>query len=208
MMADPRMTDTAAPRPLAFARLAVAIGPLLFLAGTILWRLAPATDDRLYTLLHADVGAHWLPLLIHFTDAGGAAVMIPVALCAFIYLMLEKRWPMALWLFATIAAGRILVEFAKFACARARPPMGDRLVAVSSASFPSSHSAGTMLTLGALCVAFGAGRRGWTAAILFALAIGFSRIALGVHWPSDVLGGWGLGLLWVGLLARFTPRAG
>lgn len=190
------------------ARYAVATGPLLFLVGVILWRLAPDADDYLYRLLHADVDARWLPLLVRFTDAGGAAVMIPVALCGLIYLWLEKRRSIALWLLATIASGRILVELAKIACARTRPPIADRLVSVSTASFPSSHSAGTMLTLGALCIAFGTRARGWTAAILFTLAIGLSRVALGVHWPSDVLGGWGLGALWIGLLARFAPAAG
>lgn len=199
------MTDPAASSRFAYARYAVAAGPLLFLAGVILWRLAPAADAGLYRALHVDVAWRWLPLLVHFTDIGGASVMVPIALCAFIYLALGRRWPKALWLLATIAGGRILIELAKAVCDRPRPPIAERLVAVNNASFPSSHAAGTMLTLCALCILFGLRAKGWAAAILFALAIGLSRVALGVHWPSDVLGGWGLGLLWVGLLARFAP---
>jgi undecaprenyl-diphosphatase len=114
----------------------------------------------------------------------------------------------AVWLFATIGSGRIIVELIKIALHRPRPLPVDRLVLVDSASFPSSHSAGAMLTGVALVMAFGRGPRWLGAAIGFAMAVGWSRIALGVHWPSDVLAGWGFGLLWVGgarLLADGKP---
>jgi len=112
-----------------------------------------------------------------------------------------------LWLFVTIGSGRLLVEGLKYALDRPRPPLSDQLVTVSTAAFPSSHSAGTMLTGMALLIAFDAGRSTCLAVVSWAMAIGFSRIMLGVHWPSDVLGGWGFGLLWVVLASFCLPSA-
>jgi membrane-associated phospholipid phosphatase len=183
-------------------------GFLLLLAGFLLWQFREAWDVALYWQLHVGAPGHVLVWLIRLTNLGGAAVMIPVALVAVGRLATTRRRVEAIWLFATIATGRVLIEVAKIVCARARPALTDRLVAVDSASFPSSHSAGAMLTCLAICLAFRVRRNGWIAGLAFALAIGASRIALGVHWPSDVLGGWGLGLLWFGLAARVLPDAG
>jgi membrane-associated phospholipid phosphatase len=111
----------------------------------------------------------------------------------------RRRDPAALRLVATIVVGRLLVEGLKLIVQRPRPPVVDRLELVTSWSFPSSHSAGTMMT--ALAFALLAGGR-WpalAAALLVAGVIGWSRVALAVHWPSDVLAGWGLGMMWVGL---------
>ena len=103
----------------------------------------------------------------------------------------------------------------KAAFARARPDLVDHLVEVVSPSFPSGHalmSAAVYLTLAGLL-----GRRGVDApvrrslfwlAVALVLLIGISRVYLGVHWPSDVLGGWVLGALWAWgcvRLAKHTP---
>jgi undecaprenyl-diphosphatase len=63
-----------------------------------------------------------------------------------------------------------------------------------------------MMTCVALCLVFDARRPAWIAAVLFALAIGLTRVALGVHWPSDVIAGWGFGLAWPMIWARWLPR--
>lgn len=172
------------------------VGLLLIAAGVLVWLAAPALDPDLYSRLRLPVEARVLPWVLRITELGGAVTMIPIGLVACAWLVRSRRTSRALWLFATVASGRILVELAKGLIARPRPPVAERLADVTSLSFPSSHSAGSMLTVVALCFALEARTRGWVLAIGFSLAIGATRVALGVHWASDVLAGWGCGLAW------------
>jgi undecaprenyl-diphosphatase len=90
--------------------------------------------------------------------------------------------------------------------------------AVYTASFPSGHATGaaaTYLTLGALLARFQPRRRLkiylLALAVLLTVLIGLSRVYLGVHWPSDVLAGWTLGMSWAllcWLVARLLQRRG
>jgi membrane-associated phospholipid phosphatase len=192
-------------RPVS-SRVALAIGLLLVLLGVLGLAIGGGVDWSLHRALHvggSEATLHWV---LRLTNLGGAAVMIPVALLGFGCLLALRRVSRALWLCATVASGRVIVELVKLAVARPRPPSADRLADVTSLSFPSSHAAGAMMTGVALCLAFDARRPAWLAALLFAAAIGLSRVALGVHWPSDVLAGWGFGLAWPMLWARWLPR--
>ena len=180
-------------------------GLVLLLTGFLLWQYREALDVALYWHAHIGAPGPVLAWMVRLTNLGGAAVMIPVALVAIGRLAMTQRRAEALWLFATIASGRALIELSKIVCARPRPSLGDRLVVVDTASFPSSHAAGSMLTCLAICLAFRWRGSAFAAAIAFSFAIGASRVALGVHWPSDVLAGWGLGLLWFGFAARAAP---
>lgn len=115
----------------------------------------------------------------------------------------------ALGLLLVILLGRGLSEVQKYGIARARPTIEPHLVAVKTSSFPSGHATSSMifyLTL-ALALAPERYRRAAAAgAILLSLLIGTSRVMLGVHWPSDVIGGWSFGLLWVLLTLRPAER--
>jgi membrane-associated phospholipid phosphatase len=107
-------------------------------------------------------------------------------------------------LLAVVAAVGGLLELAiNSLLHRARPPIADWLSPASRNSFPSGHT--TTATLFALFTAWALSKRIragwpqitlWAGAAVFALAVGWSRIWLGVHWPSDVLGGWLYALAW------------
>lgn len=177
-------------------------GLILMIAGLALWQTFPATDLRIFEALRLQNDSGWVT---GFTRLGGFATLGPVALAAVAWLLLRRRAAEAIWLFATIATGRLAIEGLKLLFERARPPLDGRLDMVTSYSFPSSHSAGTMLTLLALAM-LGQRAAYVPLAIVTACAMGWSRIALGVHWPGDVLGGLGLGMAWVGIATRWQPK--
>ncbi|WP_255250144.1 phosphatase PAP2 family protein [Rhizorhabdus dicambivorans] len=185
----------------------VIAGLVLLLAGLLLWHGGPATDLTLFERLRLDARARGVAAIRGLTALGGFAVLGPLALVIVAWLLAQRRHAEALWLFATIGSGRLAVEAMKEILVRPRPPLVGRLAEVSSHSFPSSHAAGTLLTWLALAIVFPR-LRPWSLpfALAMAAAIGWSRIALGVHWPSDVLAGYGLALLTVGIAARWLPQ--
>jgi membrane-associated phospholipid phosphatase len=180
-------------------------GIVLILLGLLLWAAAPL-DHAIHIDALLDRQGVGRQVALSLSFLGGLTGMGPIALAVVAALLIRRRSAMALWLFCTIASGRLVVEGIKLVIQRPRPPVADRLEAVTSWSFPSSHSAGTMMTCAALALLWGR-PVGWFAALPIAGAVGWSRIALGVHWPSDVMAGWGFGLLWVGMAARWRPKS-
>ncbi len=106
--------------------------------------------------------------------------------------------------------GRILVILQKDYFARLRPEEHLRMVEVNYMSFPSGHASNAIVAYFALALLLfedPAQRRiAAIGTLVLALLIGFSRPALGVHWPSDVIAGWAFGLLWVGLVFAVMER--
>lgn len=177
------------------ATLLIASGAFMIAASLTCWWFG--IDWRLHYSMHLSPGAG--AIVTRLSALGGGVVMIPVAIVGCLFLLARKRRADAAWLFLTIALGRLVIESLKFVVGRPRPPVEDWLEKVSTASFPSSHSAGTMMTCVALALLFGRGDGSILVALFAALFIGWTRIALGVHWPSDVMAGWGIGLIWIGL---------
>ncbi|MBL8547702.1 MAG: phosphatase PAP2 family protein [Hyphomonadaceae bacterium] len=150
------------------------------------------------------IGPHWVEAsIMDITALGGFAVLALVTLMAAGYLLARKRWIDALMLLVATIGGTLISEGLKVGFNRPRPDLVAHIVETTSMSFPSGHamlSAVTYLTLGALIARTQQKRslRGYVigGAILVTMLIGLTRIYLGVHWPTDVLGGWCLGASW------------
>ncbi|MCV7377246.1 phosphatidic acid phosphatase [Mycobacterium alsense] len=152
----------------------------------------------------------WLTTALRAVTIGGdprflAALAFPISLVAG---WRCRSWrPVALAL--TAGAGIALMLFtAKALVGRERPPLPYAAVAADGYSFPSGHATGTAAILVVAAwmvtrwlVSPWVGRViVWSVAIGSALVIGYSRIYLGVHYVSDVLAGWLLGLAWAGVV--------
>ena len=136
------------------------------------------------------------------TALGSFAVLAPLVLLAAAYLALDGKRRTAGFLLVAAISGTILSTAMKMVFDRPRPEF-TQAARVFTASFPSGHSlvsAIVYLSLGALLAEqaeTAALRRFYFAvAIVATLAIGLSRIYLGVHYPTDVVAGWLLGTSW------------
>jgi undecaprenyl-diphosphatase len=142
------------------------------------------------------------------TWLGSDGVLWTVTGAAVVLLAVRKRWRLAVYLLVTGAGALIMDPVLKSLVGRARPVVAHPVAHGTGNSFPSGHSLGSIVCYGALLLVFipairpGRWRRAFIAAIAVLVAlIGISRVLLGVHYLSDVLGAWALGVTWLGITA-------
>lgn len=169
-------------------------------------------DDAVLTWLVAHRTPWLTDVMTVVTTVGntvGVAVLT-VILAAVAWRRGERR--AALATLAVMLLGWGLMNGVKYAVRRARPPVPERLVDLSTWSFPSGHAMMSAMAAAAVIVLVTRGllgerarKRGRAAAAVVTAAtllIGFSRLYLGAHWCTDVLAGWALGALWGTLALR------
>ena len=145
------------------------------------------------------------------TLMGSVWLTTAIVLVAAMALVLSGRRLDALFVVLSSGGTALLVFVTKAMIGRQRPAAPHRLVAAAGAAFPSGHAAQSVACYGALAIIAVAGSRSTgrrvvvaSAAAVIAIAVGASRVYLGVHWPSDVLSGWLLAVGW--LLALVGAR--
>ena len=139
------------------------------------------------------------------TILGDRPILVPLVLVVGLTLRVRRRsWAPLAFLAIAQLGSIVLYNAVKALVARPRPAIGPVVASATGYGFPSAHATQAAAVWGALAVLAGrslAGRRSrgtvaGAAAAVVAL-IGVSRLYLGVHWATDVVGGWALGALWL-----------
>lgn len=153
------------------------------------------------------IGPAWVTgALLDLTALGGPTVIGLVVLAVVGFLVVQARYWTAIFVFVTAVSGEAVSYAMKGIFVRPRPTVVPHLREAFSSSFPSGHamqSAIIYLTLGAMLMRITEGRLTkfycCTMAMLLTGLVGVSRVWLGVHYPTDVLAGWIVGLFWASI---------
>ncbi|GIM62999.1 phosphatase PAP2 family protein [Actinoplanes auranticolor] len=155
---------------------------------------------------------HWTGANIWLTNIFAPMPLRAAALFLVIWLLRRRAKRLALWAATTMAVGGILGVLLKLLVGRHRPDLLEPVARATGYSFPSGHALNAALAAGVfvlvlLPVAQGAMRWVlWCSAIAVTVLCGLSRVVLGVHWTSDVVAGWLLGIAVVAVTAAAFPR--
>jgi undecaprenyl-diphosphatase len=188
-------------------------GVMLFvgLAVLVMIDASDAFDSAIIEGVRNPATSNALGFLGSLTELGSTGAVAIVAVLTFALGAAIGPWRHGLIGALTIGAAALGVELVKAGVARARPDALEPIIVEHGFSFPSGHATLSMVAYGVLAVLISRSRlpRGVrTAAIvglaLLVVAIGVSRIWLGVHYPTDVLAGWTAGWVIVLLYAWFT----
>jgi membrane-associated phospholipid phosphatase len=201
--------------PYASILLVVAFGALAALgAGALFGELVEEVRLTTSAVYRADQAIHtWfgyghqpamVVLLRTVTNIGSLVGLAAIVAVVVTVLLVRKERASAIFVGVTAGAGALLNLGLKLIFARARPDLATALAVARGFSFPSGHAMDSFITFGALvCIAL---RQPWpwkaksavlAAALTMVVLVGLSRVYLGVHWTSDIAGGWSAGAVWL-----------
>ena len=203
---------------LAMVSAAAVVFTVLLVLVRLHWSPLESVDHGAADGLNNLVAGHHTAITVikAITLLGSTLVLSIVIGAAALLLALRRRWRLAGYLVATGVGALVLDPVLKVLVGRLRPVLAHPVAHAPGNSFPSGHSLGSIVCYGALFLVFLPAARGrWRTAFAIAtavlvVAIGFSRTLLGVHYISDVVGGWAIGIAWLGVTTfafELTRRA-
>jgi membrane protein DedA with SNARE-associated domain/membrane-associated phospholipid phosphatase len=151
-------------------------------------------------------------LMIVITEMGSVGVLLPLAIVVALWLAWRRNWRTAAYWVGVTAFGEVLVQLLKFTLGRHRPL--DLYTGVERFSFPSGHAVVSTVMLGFLAFLLSRLQPMATRLVIGATAglyvtlVAFSRLYLGAHWLSDVIGGIALALAWIALVSMVYTQRG
>lgn len=157
-------------------------------------------DAPILLAAHAYGGETLDRIFVWITDVGYEYGVIPLDISIVLVLLVVKRWREATFAGLAFGGSALLNMGAKQFFARDRPSLWESIAPEESFSFPSGHAMGSMtLAMTVVMLAWNTRWR-WPVtglAMTFAVLVGISRVYLGVHYPSDIIGGWVAAIAWV-----------
>ncbi|MEM9922319.1 MAG: phosphatase PAP2 family protein [Cyanobacteria bacterium P01_D01_bin.50] len=141
-------------------------------------------------------------IMAGITYLGNGSTLIYLSCFVGVFLLTQRRFINAFTLVIVASGGIGLNLWLKTLYGRVRPALWERIVEANSFSFPSGHAMVSLVIYGFIGYLLIVKFPSWSGIILFfttllILAIGFSRLYLGVHWPTDVIAGYAAGLVWL-----------
>lgn len=190
---------------------ALVLYALLWVGFAQHWQWIDTMDRSALDALHDFGIAHpgWVVFWDLFCTVLGPTAFRLVALVVIVVALARRNVRTAMFLVISVELSGLVTEAAKAAANRPRPAQA--LVPALSTSFPSGHALGVMVAvLAILTLLLPVVRRplrAWLIVVgaIVVLAIGFGRVALNVHNPSDVLAGWALGYVWFVVCVLSVP---
>ena len=161
-------------------------------------------DQGLAAWFHAHLTNTFVIVLRAFSEFGASESIGIILFCLVLFFVWKRWWPSVVTLIVAVPGGMLLNELVKLLVHRHRPFLEGPFVDWSGYSFASGHTIGATLLYGqlALFILPALKRRQWRAltlstAALLVFLVGFSRIALGAHYLTDVLAAVLFGILWL-----------
>ncbi len=204
--------------PLLAVTAAALVFTILLVLVRLQWRPLESVDHGAAARINGLIAGHGalVSVVKAVTWLGSDGVLWTLIGVSAVFLAFRRRWRLVAYLLVTGAGALVMDPILKSLVGRLRPVVAHPITHGGGNSFPSGHSLGSIVCYGAVLLVFLPAARGrwravFTAVIVTLVAlIGISRILLGVHYLSDVLGGWTLGITWLGLTAfafELTRRA-
>lgn len=178
------------------------------LADEIHEQEAIAFDEPLLHLAHGLATPGLDRFFVVLTEIGYLRGVVPFDIALVLLLPVLRRWRAAVFAAVALAGSGLLNVGTKLAFARHRPSLWESITPESTYSFPSGHAMGSATLAWVLVLLAWRTRWRWPVVVVaasFVLLVGFSRVYLGVHYPSDILAGWAAASAWavVSYLAVF-----
>jgi undecaprenyl-diphosphatase len=195
--------------PLITVTVAAMVFAVLLIAVRLQWAPLESADHGAAGDINRLVAGHaaLVTVVKAVTWLGSNGVLWTVIGAATVILAIRRRWRLAIYLLVTGAGALVLDPILKSLVGRLRPVVAHPIAHGTGNSFPSGHSLGSLVCYGAILLVFLPAARGrWRTAFVTVIVtlvalIGISRILLGVHYLSDVLGAWAIGITWLAVTA-------
>ncbi|MGB3298459.1 MAG: phosphatase PAP2 family protein [Phormidesmis sp.] len=172
------------------------------LSDEVLEKEAFALDRTILLYIHQFASPTLDAIVVGITRIGDPKTVVPLTAIVLCFLWL-KRYRTEAKIFALDAFGGVVLSyFLKLAFNKQRPQLWDSPIVETTFSYPSGHALGSMVLYGFLSYVFATiypryAKVFYSVATVLIIFIGLSRLYLGVHWPTDIAAGYGIGFLWI-----------